>query len=508
VSYPKKLLRLRPTRGLSSDTPASELSEEFYSIGRNVNFRGGFAGRILGSRAVYGTMPVTVQHLLNARIDGTNFWLVFGADEIHALETSNSDEVTGAALQAITQPWQWASSLLNGIPVVTNGLDAPRYWAGAVAVPFVDLPDWPAGTICKSLTAFRFHVFAFDIDGPAGHFEAQVKWSDAAPPGTVPSTWTAAANNEAGDMELSDTPGPALTGVPMRGSLIAYKRSSMYAIDYVGGEEVFAQRTLFTSSGALTRHAVCDVNGQHFVVTDGDIILTDGTNRRSVGQDRMREFMFGQLDQDNYENVFTVYHRAKREVLVAFPEAGEQYPTLALVYDVERDRFGVRDLASVPCAAVGIVNDEALSEAWDDDAEAWDDDDSAWNSANFSLATESLVIGYDDVMELQDTQDAVAIPALIGRYDLTFGEPERVKFVRNIHVRAKPTFGTLYVRIGARMDVTGTISWSAEMALVEPAQLVNTFALGRYISVEVRSQDSNVWTVTGIDIEAEMRGYF
>lgn len=508
MSYPKKLLRLRPTRGISSDTPASELSEEFYSTGRNVIFRGGFASRVPGARGVYGSLPVDVQHLLNARIDGTNFWLAFGADEIHALETSNSDDVTGSAMQAVQQPWQWASTLLNGIPCVTNGLDAPRYWGGAVATPFADLPDWPAGTICKSLAAFRFHLFALDIDGPAGHFEAQLKWSDAAPPGTVPSAWTASASNEAGDFELSDTPGPALIAVPLRGSLIAYKRSSMYAIDYIGGEEVFGQRTLFTSSGALTRHAVCDKNGQHFVVTDGDIILTDGTNRRSLGQDRMREFMFGQLDQDNYENVFVINHRAKREVIVAFPETGEQYPTLALVWDENRDRFGVRDLASVTCAAVGIVNDAAISEAWDDDAEAWDDDHSAWNSANFSLATESLLLGYDDVAEMQDTQDAVALPASVGRYDLAFGEPERLKFVRRVHVRAKPTFGTLYVRVGSRMTVTDTIAWSNEVALVEPAGSVELIALGRLISVEIRSEGSNVWTVTGIDIEAEMRGYF
>src|SRR5690606_9591826 len=126
----------------------------------------------------------------------------------------------------------------------------------------------------------------------------------------------------------------------LRGSLIVYKRSSMYAVDYVGGNEKFAVRTLFTSSGALTRHAVCDLNGEHFVVTDGDIIITDGTNRRSVGQARMKEYLFSQLDQDNYENLFVVYHRAENEVWVCFPESGNTLCTKALVYDVSNDAFG------------------------------------------------------------------------------------------------------------------------------------------------------------------------
>src|SRR5690606_33680858 len=267
VSYPKKLLRLRP-RGIVSDLPPSEVPPDFYTGGANVHFRRGFASRILGSRPVYGTMPVDpVLHLLNSRAPGgvtqTNFWLVFGENEIHALETSNADDVTpSGGLQSVSQPWQWSSCLLNNIPVANNGLDAPMYWGGDVGTPFTALPGWPEGTVCKSIAAHKYHLFALDIDGPNGHFEGQVLWSDAAPPGAVPGTWTAAADNQAGDVELGDTPGPALLGLPLRGSFLVYKRSGTYAFDYVGGNEIYSIRTLFTSSGALTRHAACDVNGQ------------------------------------------------------------------------------------------------------------------------------------------------------------------------------------------------------------------------------------------------------
>lgn len=509
MSYPKKLLRFRPTKGIASDTPAHELGPDYYSTGGNVIFRPGFARRVGGSREVYGTLPVDVLHMLNARIDTTNFWLFFGEDEVHALETSNSSDVTPASgLTVVDQPWQYASTLLNGVPVFTNGFEAPQYWAGNLVTPFDSLPDWPATTVCKSIAAFRFHLFALDIDGPGGHFENQVKWSDAAEPGAVPAAWTPAADNEAGDAILGDTPGPAQCAVPLRGSLLIYKRSSMYAADYIGGNDVFSFRTLFTSSGALTRRAVCDVNGEHFVVTDGDIILTDGTNRRSVGQSRMREFLFGQLDQDNYENLFSIYHRAKGEVLVCFPEAGAQHATLALVYDVANDSFGVRELDNVTCAAIGIVDDSLPDESWSAAAYAWADASRLWNRQNFSLATESLIFGFEDVAEMQDTDDAVALNASIGRYDLHFGEPERVKFVKRAHVRAKPGFGSLLVRVGARMTPTDTITWSNEQTLTEPEQIVDAFAQGRYISVEVRSTGTEVWQLSGIDLEAELRGYF
>ena len=511
MSYPKKLLRMRPTKGLAFDTPSYELGPDHYSNGNNVIFRNAFARRVGGSRAVYGTLPVDpVLHILNSRVDTTNFWLFFGADEVHALETTNSDEVTpSGGLTAVAQPWQYSSTLLNGVPVFTNGFEKPQYWAGNVVTPFAALPDWPATTSCKSIVAFKFHLFALDIDGPGGHFENQIKWSDAADPGTVPGAWTPAADNEAGDALLADTPGPALMGLALRGTLMLYKRSSTYPVNYVGGNEVFSIGSpAFTSSGVLTRHGACDVNGQHFVVTDGDIILTDGTNRRSVGQARMREYLFGSLDQDNYENVFTVFNRAKGEVIVAFPEAGSQYCTKALVYDVANDSLGVRDLEDVTCAAVGIVNDTDPDESWAAAAYTWAAASQLWNKQNFSFATESLVIGFDDVAEMQDTEDAVPLDASVGRYDLHFGEPERVKFLRRVHVRAVAGYGTLFVRVGARMTPSDDITWSSEQTLTEPEQIVNAFAQGRYISVEIRSAGSEVWTVTGIDLEAELRGYF
>jgi hypothetical protein len=431
-------------------------------------------------------------------------------DEIHALETSNVSDLTGVPLSSVTSPFQWASTLLNGIPCATNGLDAPRYWPGSVATPFADLPGWPASTSCKSLVAFQFHLVALDIDGPSGHFENQVKWSDAAEPGAVPATWTPAADNEAGDAILADKQGPNLVALPLRGSLVIYKRNSIYTMDYVGGNDVFSFRQVISARGALTRHAVADLSdGRHFVVGDGDIFVTDLVSTQSIAQDRVKRFLFDQLDQDSYQNLFVIYHRGKNEVWTCFPEQGAQVCTLALVYDVAHDSWGVRELADVACAAIGIVNDTAPSETWDAATYLWSDPDATrlWNQANFSLAVESIVTGSGTTMKQHDTSDATSVAASLSRYDLTFDQPERVKFVKRVHVRASTGYGTLYVRVGARMTPSDTISWSSEYTLTEPNQVVHTFTQGRYISVEIRSDGDSVWQISGIELEAEVRGY-
>lgn len=507
MSYPRQTLQLSPS-GIVSDIPAHEVGLDAYTTGQNVQFRNAIAQRVAGSRAVYGALPSSVRHMLNARIGSTNFWLFWGASSVVARETSNSNDITGAALSSVPAPWYYASTIINGLPVFTNGLELPRWWGGAVGTPFADLPGWPAGTICRSIVAFRSFLFALDIHGPGGDFENQVKWSDQAAAGQVPATWTASSTNLAGSAYLSDTPGPCMCAVPMRGSLIVYKRAGTYAFDLVNDiNQVFSVRTLFTSSGALTRHSVVDINGRHLVVGDGDIFLTDGTTRLSVGQNRMKSYLFGQLDQTNYENLFAVYHRAKNEVWIAYPESGNTFCTKALVYDVANDRFGVRDLASVTCAAIGVVNDTAISEAYDVHPETFDSTSRFFNTENYSLAAESLVTGYSTTASMQDTGDAVTVAGLVGKYDITMGDPQRVKLVRRAHVRAQAGCGTLYVRVGGRMTPNGSITWSSEFTLTEPNQLAPLFAAGRYISVEVRSSGAEVWTIAGIDLEYELRGY-
>ncbi len=513
MSHPKKLLRLRPTRGVLLDLPANEAAQEFLTGGANVVMRQGFPQRIGGSRTVYSQNTVNPPlHLLNVRAPGgvteSNFWLVFGDDEVQAMETSNIDAITGSALTAVSSPWQWSTTLLNNIPCFTNGLDAPRYWAGDVGTPAADLPNWPAGTICKSLAAFKFHLFALDIDGPSGHYESQILWSSAAAAGNVPATWTAAATNEAGDAILADTPGPCLCAVPLQDTLLIFKRSSTYGVNYIGGANVFAVRLLDSDRGALTRHAAIDVGGKVLVVTDGDIMLTDGVNWQSIAVGRVRDYLFSQLDQDSYENLFVAHDRARGEVWICYPTTGNTYCTEALVYNVAADAWGLRTLNNVTHADVGVVNDTAADESWDVDSEAWDDDNSAWNSANFSLATEQLIVANNTAtLKLVDDNTAVAVAASISRYDLAMGEPARQKFVRRVHVRTNATPGTLYVRVGARNSPTGAVTWGAERALVPPAAFVNARAQGRFVALEVRGQDTEVWQVTGLELEYELRGY-
>ncbi len=511
MSYPKELIRLRPMRGFISDTPPHEVGPDFWTLADNVIFRDGFPTRVLGSRNAYSTAlgvaaPGQLMHAINAEVSDTNYWLLFESDgTAWAIEGSNATQIDGALLQAVANPFEHSSALLNGLPIYSNGSDEPVYWAGA---NLITLPGWTATETCNFIAVFKFHVFALDIDGPGGTFPNLLKWSAAAQPGTVPNSWTPAASNQAGDVELSDSPGPLLCAYPLRDNLIIYKKSAMYQCSYVGGNQIFSFRKAKSSSGALTRRSVCDIGEQHFVVTDGDIVLTDGLNRRSVGESRVKDWLFNQLDQDNFRNLFCSYNRGRDEVLVGFPQAGNEFCNLALVYDVSTDSFGVRDLDNVVHAPVGFVNDEVESNTWADRSDVWADAADPWGSSTIAAARDSIVHVRASTLRQQDVSDSEAVAASLGKSGMHLGEPERVKFVRRVHVRARENYGTLLVRVGASMTPNGPVTWSSEVSITDPEQIVNCFAQGRYIAIELRTTGSDVWKITGVDIEAEFRGYF
>jgi hypothetical protein len=282
----------------------------------------------------------------------------------------------------------------------------------------------------------------------------------------------------------------------------------MYQAKYVGGDNFFTFRKVQAASGALTRRSVCDVNGQHLVVTDGDIVLTDGANRRSIGESRTKDWLFNQLDQSNYANLFCKYNRSQGEVLIGFPSSGNEFCDTGLVYNVGQDSFGVRELDQVTHAAVGFVNDTTESNTWADRTETWAAAVGPWGGSTVAAARDSMVLIRTDEMHQQDVTDAVDVTAYLGKYSMPFNDAARVKFLRRIHVRAKANYGTLLVRAGSQMEPNDTIAWSDEVSITDPEQIVNCFAQGRYISVEIRSTGSEVWKVTGLDLEIEQRGYF
>lgn len=505
---------LRPTGGHILDIAGIELSDQVLSLARNVNMRKGFPSRIRGRRAIYPVSPSPRLHLLNFTLNNFNWWLLFGGSDIIAAETSNSYDVSIAAQSAVTDTWQWSSTLLNGIPCFTNGKNAPHYWNGNSANDAIALPGWPAATTCKFIVAFRFHLFALDIDSPSGVFNNLILWSDAAEPGAVPATWTPRSDNEAGSAFLADTPGRCVSGVPLGTQLMVYKPTSFYAIEYAGQppDRIFTVRPVVTSTGLISPHALKTIGAQQAVVGNEDVVLTDGINIRSIADNRIKQTLRNSIDVNNSQNVFTIYDDHARELWVCVPEPGSQFATVAHIWDERRDNWVIKDLNtsnSVRYGTVGYVNDVAPSQTWDSDAQAWDVDASIWNEAQ-QTGTQRVVYAESAALIVEDVPEPTLVNAVLQRLDMSFDDATQRKVTQRVIVEGSgPGLSTLQIRLGYRNstdDNTG-IQWGA---YVQRKAEGNEYEIaGRFISVEVSNSTSTAdWTVTRITIEAEYDGEF
>jgi hypothetical protein len=497
---------IRPVGGHILDIDSLEIADGLLSLAHNVNTRKGFPSRIGGRRATYGVASTDPRHLLNIQLNTFNWWMLFGTNKIYGVKGGASNDITPAVITAITNPYEWDSTILNGIPVFTNGKDAPGFWNGNGASIAVPLTAWPVGQVCRAVVAFRFHIFALDITNGSGAFSNMVAWSDAAQPGAIPQSWTASASNEAGTAILADTPGRVVCGKPLGNQLMLYKPTSVYLAEYAGQQpnNIFTFRPVNRNVGALSNHCVADLDTQHLIVGNDDVVLFDGVRVQSIADNRVKRYLTNQIDDTNALNTFVIRDLSKREVWVCIPESGNTYATVAHIYDERRDAWSTRDLFQTRYGTTGLVQDTVTNDTWDADATTWDSDLTSWDGG--VTATKQQVVTAQSLQTyVEDTADLVAVTGRIARYDLSFDDDSQRKVTSRVWVEGSGAgLVGMLVRLGARNSTDDVIAWGAFVA--RAAGGVPYEVTGRYISVEVNQSTTDAWTVTRITIEAVYDG--
>jgi hypothetical protein len=505
---------IRPTSGHILDIDASELADQYLSLARNVNTRKGFPSRISPRRIAYpvdsGGAPNDAMHLLNLNLNTFNWWMLFGESNIMAVEGPNFYNISFPGQQTIVNPYEWSSTLLNGIPVFSNGKDVPLFWTGDGGDTADELDDWPTGTVCKFIIAFRFHLFALNIDGPSGIFDNMVMWSSATEPGALPTSWTPALSNEAGSMILAETPGRCIGARALGPQLLTYKPTSCFAVEYVGQQpdNIFTQRPISRELGILGPACIADCGPKQLIVGNDDVALTDGVNLSSVADNRVKRAIASSVDETNAQNAFVVRDLNNRETWVCVPESGAQFATIAHIWDERRDAWTTRDLANVRYGTTGFVLDDTVDATWDGDSEVWDSDASAWNAGSVGSKTR-VVLSEEDVLYVEDTDDMISVSSTIAKYDMSLDDDAAHKLVSRVYVLGTGLgFADVRVRIGSR-NSTGDdipITWTGLQA-VDPNG--TPFEVdGRYISVEIAVTSGNPWTVNKIVLEYAPNGSY
>lgn len=226
---------------------------------------------------------------------------------------------------------QISGGLLNGIPFVNNPGRSPVTWTGATALPTLAtaLAGWPANYQAKVLRSYRDFLVAGHVYDGTQWNQDQIIWSDRAGVAALPTTWTAAATNEAGDATLGDTQGQIVDMCPLGSANLIYKDSSVYLMEEIGFPEVFAIRMLTNSFGLAGLHCVQNFNGNHILFSNYDVLEYDGRQARSILSPYARQWLNDLIVDSglglDISQAYTVLNRRAGEFWLCLPQAPATY---------------------------------------------------------------------------------------------------------------------------------------------------------------------------------------
>lgn len=500
--------------GVIKDIGPAELGLGAWSHARNIRFLDGAALQFLGHGEVYATPAYTPQYLMPVNVAGARSWLYATAEKQFVVSNSTGATVHTDISHVTPRTGAvnlWSGFVFGGIPVLNagDGVTKPMYWDQNLANKFLDLTAWPANTTCKVLRQYKNLMVAVGIKKGSVDYPFMVKWSNLAVPGSLPSTWNEAdTTQDAGEFDIGEGQDPIVDALGLKDSLIIYKESSTYAIDYIGGAFILKSRKVSGMSGLLNRNCAVEFDAGfsavHFAVTGFDIVIHDGYSASSVLDKKARRFFFQSIDVENKHKVFVFKNPFVNEIMVAYPSIGSTVCDTALVYNFVDKTVSFRSLPNVTHAAYGPV-DNSLGGNWNQDDAPWDSDLTAWNGPDFTPDTARVMMGSADtklfMLDSSTSFDGALPDAVLERRGMTFDAPDRIKLITGIRPRIVGNKGgTVIVKVGRSENVEDEPVWTTMTYTIGSTLQVDCLVAGRFIALRFESGSAYSWRLDSLEL--------
>lgn len=313
----------------------------------------------------------------------------------------------------------WYHAVISNCAVATTYDEVPQVKVFDQEL-FQDLPGWGDQTVvddmgnasvrkynwkCERVRAFNNRLFALNMreanaSGVVTHYPLRLRWSNFAKENSAPSLWDDLAYNRdttsdlaagivgqidaledgyAGYIDLADSNGNLLEMLPLKDYLFVYTEFETYVgSPTMNSYQPLMWKKLFNDSGILAPDCVCEVEGGHFVVTQNDIILHNGTSKKSLASNRVKDKIINEVCQVNPLATKVHLHQDKKEVWILYVGPGMEKDswacTKAAVWNYEFDTWSFRTIPYSYC--IGLVDPPVLEKGpiWTDFQQiSWDD---------------------------------------------------------------------------------------------------------------------------------------
>jgi hypothetical protein len=384
-------------QGVNKDLLPSELAPGVWSDVLNIEFGNGFGVRRGGFQAVY-TTPTAVPYFLLAYVinASTRYLIQAGTATIFADDGTTRTNISPASAPTGGVDDRWTGGILNGIAILNNGVNAPMYWNGDTGTDFATLTSWTAGDTVQCMRPFLYYLFQLGYTPSGGSLKPyRIRWSSAADPGSIPGAYTAAATNDAGEIDRTEA-GPLVDCLPLGETLIIYGRAGRIAARYVGGTDVFSFDSLPGVDGILSKGCVCDTPKGHVFFTGSDVMIHSGGEAVSIAKGRIKDWLSSSIDSSVAQRSFVVANPQRNEVWVCFPSTGATTCDRAAVWNWNADTWTIYTLPNVTYATSGLISSALNGGTWSAATETWESVTAAWSQNEFSANESRLLVATSD----------------------------------------------------------------------------------------------------------------
>ena len=525
--------------GIVKDINAWQLPNNVWTDGNNVRAEHGAIQKTQGYAEVMASCPVAPYHVVNLEVGSSNYWIIAGLTKIYVHNgtswTNITRQTTGSDVNYnATAKEGWTSTILGGTLVMANGYDVPQFWALSSGVPSVStkmaaLSNWAAGAGADhypfSVRAFRSFLVALNVTQAGVPYTRLVKWSHEAATQTVPSSWDeTSATVDAGEYELADTSGKIVDGMPLGDTFMIYKEDSIYSMQFVGTPFIFSFRQLSPTVGALSKNCVAEFEDKHFIFGNGDMYVSDGRQVKSILPHKMRDYVFGNINGDEYEKSFVAPDYGATEMWACYVTSGNASAQCdkALVWNWINNTFTERDLPNLGFISYGTQADPATTASWNAASTTWITETKNWNDITSSSFTSKegksliMVSPTDTKLYRHNTGNkniTSNMSCFIERTGLTMdaqGQPNQsmVKHVTSIWPKMSVSEETdVNVYVGSSMSSEEAIAWEGPYTFNPDEQSkVSVRVSGKYIGVKFESTGDQTWRLDGYSLDVSNAG--
>ena len=501
--------------GVNTDLPEWELPSNQFSSGQNFRCINGAINSFSG-HSDYSNHPATtdlgwIQHVVTS---ADSFWVHAGTAKTYVFDgTSWFDTSNVAGYTGVTNHQLWSGCSIGGIPVISNPGAYPEYWDLNTANNFVDL-EFDAVNSFRDLTykcdLIRSHgqfLIALGMTEGATEYPDLIRWSDSADVGGLPPSWDeTVTTNLAGTKALAGGGGNIIDALSMRNGLTVYQQGSTWQMDRVNSGYVWNFRQQNTTSGALALGCVADVMGKHVVLTDGDIVMNDGTSITSLIHRRIRTRLNSAINVDNYQNSFVTVQRQKKEVWICVPTEGATYANLAFIWNWQDDTWSMRDLPDVSFASFGARSEGAVT--WADFTMPWNEMTFPWGGGTYTPLNDVMVGTRPDaatpntvVLDPITANDGTAFETVLTKTNISIEGHDDVTTITRIYPHVTGT-KDITIEVGAHTFAGSPVLWKPPVTFT-PGQdrKVDVRSTGSLHAIRITGANDPVFSLSGIDVE-------